>query len=89
MEGDSSMNAIEKLIEKFRGNTAGLDFNLCDWDSKTLFEKCRYTFTPLSKAEKSAVEFFEEVGKVLNQWHPIEKWKRPYGKVLNETRKLH
>jgi hypothetical protein len=42
-----------------------------------------------TKAEKHALKFLEEMGIVLNKWNPVKKWVRPYGKILNETRKLH
>ena len=38
---------------------------------------------------KNSKNFLEDVGEVIERWHPTEKWKKPYGKILNETRKLH
>lgn len=82
------MCLIEKLLEKFRGNTKGCDFNLCDWDIMSLFEHV-YSGKPLTKSEVYAKSFLEDMGNVIERWHPTEKWKRPYGQVLNEHRTLH
>lgn len=63
------------------GHTIGV------WDLETLADKLfgrnpsQYTF-----AEKHALMFFEEMGGYMGE---REKWKRPYGSVLNEKRELH
>ena len=57
------------------------------WDLETLADKLfgrnpsQYTF-----AEKHALMFFEEMGGYMGE---REKWKQPYGSVLNEKRELH
>ena len=79
---------IERIWIKFLGNTKGYDCNLCDWDVVSLAEHWN-TGKPLTQAEKYAKAFLDDVGEVIERWHPTEKWKKPYGSVLNETRKLH
>lgn len=82
------MTLFEKILIKFQGNSDGKDYNVCDWDILTLADHWNNGI-PLTKAEQHAKAFLEDVGEVLNRWHPVEKWKRPYGQMLNETRKLH
>lgn len=82
------LKIIEKLYIKLLGNTKGHDFNMCDWDIMSLGEHWR-TGKPLTKAEAHAIVFLKEMGDWMELWHPTEKWKKPYGKILNETRKLH
>lgn len=82
------MSLIERCLTKFKGNTKGLDFNLCDWHSPDILDKM-YWGKPLTKSELAACAFFEEIGEVLNRWSPPEKWEKPTGDVLNEHRKLH
>lgn len=79
---------LEHLYIKCLGNTKGYDFNMCDWDIMSLHNKT-LTGQQYTKAEKHALKFLEEMGIVLNKWNPVKKWVRPYGKILNETRKLH
>lgn len=59
---------------------------LGDWSLDEIYEKTYKSSKPFTYAEKHAISFFEEVGKYLG---PEEIWKKPYGSVLNETRKLH
>lgn len=82
------VKVIEKILIKLLGNTHGYDCNLCDWDILSLADHWN-TGKPLTKAEQYAKAFLEDIGEVLEQWQPTEKWQRPYGKELNETRKLH
>lgn len=82
------LKTIEKLLVKLRGNTAGYDFNMFDWDILSLGEKCRLG-RRLTKSEEHARNFLAQMNETFNIWHPPEKWRRPYGDVLNEKRKLH
>ena len=82
------MSFIEKIYIKLLGNTKGYDFNMFDWDILTLRDKWD-TGKQLTKAEWHAKAFLEQMGEVINRWHPVEKWQKPYGDVLNEHRKLH
>lgn len=71
-----------KFIEKI------LNLRFDTWDIMSLKEKY-YSGAALTEAECNAVTFLEEVGEYMNYWHPIEKWKKPYGSILNEDRSLH
>jgi hypothetical protein len=82
------MTILEKLYIKCLGNTKGYDFNILDWDVMSLQEHWD-SGQPLTKAERHAKKFLEDIGEVLERWHPTEKWKRPYGDELNEKRNLH
>ena len=44
---------------------------------------------PLTQSEIYAKIFLEQMGEYMELWNPMKKWKRPYGKILNETRTLH
>ena len=79
---------LEHLYIKYLGNTKGYDFNMCDWDIVTLHRKF-LTGQQYTKAEKHALKFLEDMKVVLDIWDPPKKWGRPYGKILNEQRKLH
>lgn len=82
------MKVIEKILIKLLGNTKGFAFNMCDWDIMTLAEK-RFKGIPLTPSEVYAKTFLEQMGEFMELWDPSEKWKKPYGQVLNEQRKLH
>ena len=82
------LKTIEKLYIKLLGKTRGYDFNMCDWDIMSLDEHWR-TGKPLTKAEAQAMVFLKEMGDWMEIWDPTKRWKKPYGKILNETRKLH
>lgn len=56
------------------------------WDLDTIRDKMYKTAEPFTYAEKHALMFFEEMGNYMGE---CETWKKPYGSVLNETRKLH
>lgn len=82
------MKFLEKLYIKLLGNTKGMLFNMCDWDILTLGEKTMNGI-PLTQSEIYAKIFLEQMGEYMELWNPTKKWKRPYGKMLNETRTLH
>ena len=82
------MKFLEKLYMKLLGNTKGMLFNMCDWDILTLGEKTMNGI-PLTQSEIYAKIFLEQMGEYMELWNPTKKWKRPYGKMLNETRSLH
>ena len=82
------MKFLEKLYIKLLGNTKGMLFNMCDWDILTLGEKTMNGM-PLTQSEIYAKIFLEQMGEYMELWNPTKKWKRPYGKMLNETRSLH
>lgn len=82
------MKFLEKLYIKLLGNTKGMLFNMCDWDILTLGEKTMNGI-PLTQSEIYAKIFLEQMGEYMELWNPTKKWKRPYGKMLNETRSLH
>ena len=82
------MKFLEKLYIKLLGNTKGMLFNMCDWDILTLGEKTMNGI-PLTQSEIYAKIFLEQMGEYMELWDPTKKWKRPYGKILNETRTLH
>ena len=82
------MKFLEKLYIKLLGNTKGMRFNMCDWDILTLGEKT-INGIPLTQSEIYAKIFLEQIGEYMELWNPTKKWKRPYGKILNETRTLH
>lgn len=82
------MSMIEKLLIKLSGNTKGYDYNLWDWDILSLGEHMRQPWK-MTKAEKHAAAFLEEVGAVLDVWDPPKKWVKPTGDILNEHRNLH
>lgn len=81
------LKLIEKLLIKLSGNTSGYDFNMFDWDIMSLFDHY-YHAAKLTKAVQHALAFLEEVGRTMERWHPTEKRHKPYGRILNETRKL-
>lgn len=83
------MHFIEKILIKLTGNSKGYDCNLRDWDILSLGEHVRKTPWELTKSEKHAIAFLEDVGKVLDVWDPPEKWVKPTGDILNEHRNLH
>lgn len=82
------MSLIEKIYIKLLGNTKGFSFNMCDWDILTLCDK-RQRGIPLTASEVYAKTFLEQMGEYIELWNPTEKWKKPYGDVLNEHRNLH
>ena len=82
------MSLIEKIYIKLLGNTKGFSFNMCDWDILTLGEKTAKGI-PLTASEVYAKTFLEQMGEYMELWDPTQKWKKPYGDVLNEHRNLH
>lgn len=82
------MKFLEKLYIKLLGNTKGMLFNMCNWDILTLGEKT-INGIPLTQSEIYAKIFLEQMGEYMELWNPTKKRKRPYGKILNETRTLH
>ena len=82
------MSLIEKIYTKLLGNTKGFSFNMWDWDILTLCDK-RQRGIPLTASEVYAKIFLEQMGEYIELWNPTEKWKKPYGDVLNEHRNLH